>query len=148
MENKKVNQDIDANKAVVREFFRRWSAVDLDGMSELTDPEGVYWHITFAEDLRFGDWTDRVKRKLQRFREPPRFELEYLTAEEDRVSVVARGYSVVEDNTPAGARYDNTYHWLMQLRDGRIFRAQEFCDPRLSDAVFRGGERMTFAVSP
>jgi ketosteroid isomerase-like protein len=140
--------DIEANKALVREFFRRWSAVDLDGMCELTDPDGIYWMITFGEDLRFEDWTDRVKRKRQLFREPPRFELQYVTAEADRVSVVARGYSVLEDGTPDGVRYDNVYHWLFQIRDGRLTSAREFCDPRLSDAVFREGQCMTFEVSP
>lgn len=142
------NSDLEANKAIVREFFRRWSAPDLDAMCELTDPDGVYWMVTFGKELRFQDWTDRVKRKFRLFREPPRFELQHLTAEEDRVSVVAKGHSVIEDGTPEGTRYDNTYHWLMVAADGRLVRADEFCDPRLSDAVFRGGQRMTFEVSP
>jgi ketosteroid isomerase-like protein len=132
-----MNSDLEANKAIIREFFRRWSTLDLDGMCELTDPDGVYWQITFGEDRRFEDWTDRVKRNLPRFREPPRFELTVLTAEEDRVSVVAKGHSLIEDGTPDGARYDNTYHWLMQVQDGRIVYAQEFCDPRLADRTFR-----------
>jgi len=138
----------EANKALVRGFFHRWSLADLDGMCELTDPNGRYWMVTFGEDIRLQDWTDRVKRKLHLFREPPRFELLYLTADEERVSVVAKGYSVIEDGTPEGTRYDNTYHWLMRVRGGRLVGADEFCDPRLSDAVFRGGQRMTFEVSP
>jgi ketosteroid isomerase-like protein len=139
--------DLEANKEVVREFFRRWSATDVDGMRELIDVDGVYWMITSGADLRYGDWTDRVRNTLVRFRDTPRFEVQFLTAEEDRVSVVAQGYSLVEDGTPEGVRYDNIYHWLMEVRDGRIMNAQEFCDPRLADAVFRGGRRMPSEVT-
>jgi ketosteroid isomerase-like protein len=113
----------------------------------ITDPDGVYWDITFGEDLRFEEWTDQVKLKVHQYREAPSFELRCLTAEDDRVSVVAKGYSLIEDGTPAGVRYDNTYHWLMQVRDGRIVQAKKFCDPRLSDDVFRAGQRRPFEVS-
>ena len=65
-------------------------------------------------------------------------------AEDDRVSVVAKRYSLIEDGTPAGVRYDNTYHWLMQVRDRRTVQAKKFCDPRLSDDVFRAGQRRRF----
>jgi hypothetical protein len=59
----------------------------------IRDPDGVYWDITFGEDLRFEEWTDQVKLKVHQYREAPSFELRCLTAEDDRVSEVAKGYS-------------------------------------------------------
>jgi len=138
------SSETEANKALVRGFFRAWSADDLDAAIALTDPDGDWWIITFGEDLRMSDWTDRIRRKRPLFRAPPRFEIDCLTAEENRVSVLARGFSTLEDGRP----YDNVYHYLIECDGGRIVRGREFCDPRLSDAAFRGGERMAFAISP
>jgi ketosteroid isomerase-like protein len=136
--------DLEGNKAVVREYFRRWSEVDLDGMCELTDPSGSFWNITFGEDLRMVDWTDRIRKKLPLYKVPPSFKIGVMTAEEDRVAFLADGFSTLTDGRP----YNNTYFYLMTIRNGVIAATREFCDPRLSDLAFRAGSRMTFAVSP
>jgi ketosteroid isomerase-like protein len=136
--------DPEANKALVREYFQRWSAVDLDGMCELVDPNGSFWNITFGEDLLLVDWTDRIRKKLPLYSVPPAFEVGVMTAEEDRVSMLADGYSTLADGTP----YNNTYFYFVVCRDGLIVSVREFCDPRLSDLAFRSGNRIPFAISP
>lgn len=130
----------EANKALVRGFFDRWSLADLDGMCELTDPDGRYWMVTFGEDLRLQDWTDRIRSKAASLRQGTRYDIEQMTAEAGRVSVLARGRSVLEN----GAEYANRYHFLFQVADGRIVGCMEFSDPRLADAAFRGGKRAAF----
>ena len=136
--------DLEANKAVVREYFKRWSAVDLDGMCELIEPNGSFWNVTFGEELRMVDWTDRIRKKLPLYKVPPSFKLGVMTAEEDRVAFPADGFSTLADGRP----YNNVYLYLMTCRNGLIVGTREFCDPRLSDLAFRGGGRMAFADSP
>jgi ketosteroid isomerase-like protein len=136
--------DLEANKALVREYFKRWSEVDLDGMCELTEPSGSFWNITFGEDLRMVDWTDRIRKKLPLYKVPPAFKIGVMTAEEDRVAFLADAWSTLTDGRP----YNNTYSYHVTVRNGLIVATREYADPRLSDLAFRGGSRMNFAVSP
>ncbi|UCV23608.1 nuclear transport factor 2 family protein [Ferribacterium limneticum] len=60
-----------------------------------------------------------------------RFEILSMTAEDDRVSVEAQGHAELV----SGARYDNQYHFLFFIRDGRVFKMKEYIDTKLADAV-------------
>lgn len=60
-----------------------------------------------------------------------RFEILTMTSEEDRVSVEAKGYSELV----TGAAYNNEYHFLFFIRDGRIYKMKEYIDTKLADAV-------------
>jgi len=52
----------------------------------------------------------------------PRFTINAMTAEEDRVAVDCEGDGRFADGTP----YHNTYHFLFRLRDGKIAAVKEF----------------------
>ena len=121
-------------KAVIRQFFGRWSARDLDAAFELTDPEGEWWHLTFGEKITIGEWEKRVRRNETLCGEPAVFTLGTMTQEGDRVSVLATVTSTFLD----GRIYWNQFHNLIKVRDGRIVWGREFSDPRRSDAAFSG----------
>jgi uncharacterized protein len=55
------------------------------------------------------------------------FKLLNLTAEEDRVAVEAEGYSTLVNGTP----YNNQYHFLFFIRDGKVCRLKEYMDTKL-----------------
>jgi len=118
-------------KAVIRQFFERWSASDIDGAFELTDPEGEWWHITFGETIAIGEWAERARRNQTLCSHPPVFTLGTMTQEDDRISVLATMTSTLL----GGRTYWNQYHYLIKVRDGRIVWGREFSDPRLSDAA-------------
>jgi uncharacterized protein len=129
-----------ADKGLVRRFLDAWSEGDLDAAFALTDPDGTVWMLSFGQEIRMGDWTDRIRSKAASLRQGTRYDIEQMTAEAGRVSVLARGRSVLEN----GAEYANRYHFLFQVADGRIVGCMEFSDPRLADAAFRGGKRAAF----
>ncbi|HEX5586664.1 MAG TPA: ketosteroid isomerase, partial [Acidimicrobiia bacterium] len=66
---------------------------------------------------------------------PIRQQVLLMTAEEDRVAVVSEGHAVTLDGVP----YDNMYHFLFELRDGRIAAVWEFNDTEHATAVLRRG---------
>jgi len=57
-------------------------------------------------------------------RTPVYLTIDYVTAEDDRVAVEARGRSETVD----GRWYENTYHFLFILRGGKILEQREHCD--------------------
>ncbi|MFA5632613.1 MAG: nuclear transport factor 2 family protein [Porticoccaceae bacterium] len=58
---------------------------------------------------------------------PIEFTVVEMTAEEDRVSTVANGFSTTID----GTFYNNNYHFLNHIRDGKVIRHLEFMDSYL-----------------
>jgi ketosteroid isomerase-like protein len=72
-------------------------------------------------------------RVHQRFSGPGRFETTAITAEDDRVAVETSGRFVLQD----GRRYENTYHFLFRLHDGRIRESREHNNTAIPAALFR-----------
>jgi ketosteroid isomerase-like protein len=56
--------------------------------------------------------------------EPIQLEYGEITAQDDRVSIVARGRTPLK----IGGSYDNIYKWLFTFRDGKICNVKEFFD--------------------
>lgn len=54
-----------------------------------------------------------------------------LTAEGDRVSCEWEGKCTLVN----GSQYNNQYHFLLFIRDGRICKLKEYMDTKLADAV-------------
>jgi ketosteroid isomerase-like protein len=130
----------DADKTLVRRFLDAWSDGDLDAAFALTDPNGTVWMLSFGQELRMGDWTERIRAKAANLQRGTRYVIDQMTAEAGRVSVLADGSSVLGN----GSEYANRYHFLFEVADGRIVRCMEFSDPRVADAAFRGGKRTAF----
>jgi uncharacterized protein len=133
-----------ADKALVRRFLDAWSDGDLDAAFALTHPDGTVWVLSFGQDIRMGDWTERIRTKAASLQQGTRYDIKQMTAEAGRVSVLADGRSVLAD----GTEYANRYHYLFEVADGRIVRCMEFSDPRIADAAFRGGKRAAFREAP
>jgi uncharacterized protein len=54
-----------------------------------------------------------------------------LTAEADRVAAEVEGYATFV----SGLAYNNQYHFLFFIRDGKICKLKEYFDTKLADAV-------------
>ena len=123
--------DTEANRGTVRAAFEAWR----DGTGAITDlfaPDMV-WRIEgrSAASKEYGtrkQFIDEVFAPLgARFAVGERFRpvrIRSIYADADTVIVVWDGSGVAND----GGRYDNTYAWVMRLRDGQVIDGTAFYD--------------------
>ena len=74
---------------------------------------------------------------FQAFPKGLRFQIHHVTAEGDRVAIEAESFG----EHASGRLYNNRYHFLMFLRDGRIVRFKEYMDTEHATDVLCGGVR-------
>jgi ketosteroid isomerase-like protein len=110
------------NQEIALEYLRRSSSYDLEGALELA-----------SDDLQFqtptGDVVDkRIMRKIipafHARMTSTKMEITGVTAEGGRVAIEAIGSSELKN----GKWYNNIYHFLFVIDDGRIKRFHEYCN--------------------
>lgn len=120
---------IEENKAVVREWVRRWCENDHQALGQLYDDEAFDWRISGLSPVsRKYRKTEVVELMGKTFATPMKQKLHLtvknITAEEDRVALEAEGYGIYED----GSEFRNFYHLLFTVRDGKIIRGRAYMD--------------------
>ena len=116
-----------ANKALITGFFNKLNARDLDGAFALLNDDLQWWilgntKMCGTHDKRF--ITLGLKTILQRTFKGYQFTLGTLTAEDDRVSATAESHADHKN----GKHYNNHFHFLFTIRDGKIVQAREYFD--------------------
>lgn len=128
--------DLDANKRVVSRFFAAIANRNEAILDSLMTEDCTYWLIgegPVGGTKNRHSFKSSVKEILWEGMEgPPTVNIETLTAEEDRVSVLASGDMKLKN----GKEYKNVYHILIWLRDGKICHAREFFDTAYLNKVF------------
>jgi ketosteroid isomerase-like protein len=127
----------DRNKAVVTEFMEVFSRGDVDGILACLSDSATWWvagsipgisgtkdKAGFAEMVSgiAGSTTTGAIRLT-----PLAF-----TAEGDRVAVETESYTELKN----GRVYNNLYHFLFEVRDGKIDSVKEYLDTEHTTAVF------------
>lgn len=127
--------ELERNKQVARSFFSALGSIDIDGIQKL-----------FTDDVVFNvpnTGCTSGKMDLRRFlkamaglgKKCPNgvpMEVLELTAEENRVSCRVDGHS----KTTEGDDYNNHYHFLLKMRDGKICETYEYYDSLLVERIF------------
>jgi hypothetical protein len=121
----------DANRQTIRDAFEAWQA----GTAPITDvfaPEMV-WRIE-GHSVAAGEYADRrqfIDEVLApfgaRFAAGERFRPERIRsihADADTVIVIWDGRGVANDGRP----YENSYAWVMRMRDGKVIDGTAFYD--------------------
>lgn len=127
-------QKVAANKAVVREFLLSLSQLRLDEARELMHKQCECQLMTVSIKPNVFDregmlhFLESVKSALPG---AIRFEFVEMTTEGNRVSTVVNGFS----KTIEGTDYNNRYHFLHYLEDGKIRKHLEFMDSYLGAKV-------------
>ena len=126
----------DANKAVVKRWIESIAAGDVATYRECYADDGVhevpgtcFFSGVFAADqaaAAIAAVSSVTKNGLT-------MHILRLTAEDDRVSAEVRG----EAELQTGASYNNLYHFLFTLRDGKFSNVKEFLDTKLVEDVFK-----------
>jgi ketosteroid isomerase-like protein len=123
------------NKAVVLALYDRMNARQYDDMWELFTPDAKWGGGRHSSDEFAG--IDRMKvvfvDPMPAFTDGGiAFTVHALTAEGDRVAAEVESYAP----TTAGKLYNNHYHMLFELRDGRIAVVKEYADTAHAREVF------------
>lgn len=131
---------IEENKRIIREFMEATSAGDVERIAAAYAEDGILQ--TMGRTLISGTYTrEQVAAAaghiFQIFPEGITFTIHNMTAEEDRVAVEAESLG----RHVSGKMYNNKYHFLAQLRDGKITRWTEYCDTELITDILCGGQR-------
>jgi uncharacterized protein len=126
------NVRTEANRQIIREAFDAWR----DGTRPITDvfaPEMV-WRIEghSVASREYGDKQEFIDEVLTPFgarfassSEPFRpVTIRSVYADADTVIVVWNGRGVAND----GAPYENSYVWIMKMRDGKVIDGTAFYD--------------------
>ena len=130
--------DTEANKKLIRQFFDAVNSNDAGAIGECLHDELNWW---IAGSIRIsGNKNKRAMllgfKLIHRVFSGFRFNVEELTAEADRVSVTAQSHA----KHPSGRAYNNHYHFLMQIREGRICDVKEYFDTQHAEWIEHGNE--------
>lgn len=119
-----------ANKAVVRKFLDSLAAGDLEGLkSTLTeDVQAICTGSSLMSGTRgYAEICGAAGMFGQITKSGLKFKILHLTAEEDRVAAEVEGTAMLVNDVA----YNNQYHFLFFIRDGKIFRIKEYLDTLL-----------------
>jgi uncharacterized protein len=122
------------NKKIALAYFAQRTAGDPRAFDHFAD--SATWMImakgpvggtkTKAELLQI------LAQTTARFEAPVKFTVTGVTAEGERVAIEAQGYAKLKN----GKTYENLYHFLFIIRDGKIQVGKEYCDFQYAAQVF------------
>jgi uncharacterized protein len=121
------------NKQVVRDFFALLEAGDTEAAFACFTPDGE-WCSPRGGRMTRDEEAANLAWFLGKMRDGIRFELGTFTAEDDRVAVTMESHAILTNDKV----YNNVYHMLFELRDGRIARAWEYADSAHTQEVLVG----------
>jgi ketosteroid isomerase-like protein len=113
-----------ANKDLVREWFALLSAGEMDKAAALVDPDATVWVPRARKEVPAGAWFAGYQQILEKFPEGLVVQPSLLTAEDNRVAVIAEGQGTMAD----GRVYNNLYHWYIEADGSRITLVREYGD--------------------
>ena len=121
---------IDANKQLAAELFARISANDIPGALDTLADDATWWisgkpDAQPASGMHDKAWIAGLfQRMTSQLDGPMRMTVKGLVAEGDKVAAEVEGHGTLRDGRP----YDQEYHFVMTLRDGKISAVREYLD--------------------
>jgi ketosteroid isomerase-like protein len=133
MSNEKAQRE--ANKELVRRYFEVTANQGFDAALELVAEDAKWWMPNADHDLTKADMVAAMARAADSLVGTMGSEILSMTAENDRVAAEVRGSALRK----SGVRYDNIYHFLFRVRDGKIAEIREHHDTLYAARVFADG---------
>jgi ketosteroid isomerase-like protein len=120
----------EANKELVRQFFEHTSKNEFDAALDLMADSATYWVAGHPEEhpgsgtLTKAQYGTLVSRVPETFPDGMVVRPTAFTAEGDRVAVEAN----LDVRTKDGKPYTQQYHYLFEIRDGKIQAVRMYLD--------------------
>jgi len=126
--------NLDANKAIARKFFEYLSAGDVNGLLSIYSDDFTCWtagSLPFSGTHPRDEIAAMLNGVTSVFPKGWRFTVRAITAEGERVAVEAKclGEHV------SGKTYNQKYHFLFVIRDGKIREMREYFDTQHANDV-------------
>jgi len=133
------NDQLEANKAVVRQFWEAFSTSRFDDALALLDASATWW-VAGTTDIsgtyskaQFGELVTGIGEGTEGgIQVTPK----NMTAEDDRVSMEAESFGKMKN----GKIYNNIYHFQHVLRNGKLLAVREYMDTQHVQDVFGADE--------
>lgn len=129
---------VDNNRRVAMAFFERYDAGDIPGVLDLMAEDIRYWlagkpgtNATSGGRTK-SEMADIFRRMGAAMTGPLRMRVLGAVAEGDKVAVEATSRGELRN----GRVYEQEYHVLMTIRDGRIAAAREYMDTAHVNAIW------------
>ena len=122
--------NIEQNKKLATDFFARFSANDIAGALDLMTDDATWWIAGKPDQLpAAGEYSkERVARLLHnmggQLKNGLKMTVKGAIAEGDKVAVEAESYGELQN----GRIYNQGYHFLITIRDGKISSVREYLD--------------------
>ena len=129
---------IEENKKFALAFIEAISRGDAQAIQDAYAEDGSSWTLgSMPISGRFSkaEIAHAASSVLEVFPEGLAFQVHSLTAEGDRVAIEAESEGI----HVSGKKYNNLYHFLMRVRDGKIVEWKEYMDTMHANDVLCGG---------
>jgi ketosteroid isomerase-like protein len=116
---------IETNKSIARQFIDYLRAQDFEGVTSLMSDDMTWWDV-MRGTLSNADYLDAAKKFGEFYQTPIQLTIHGMTAEEDRVAIELESYVKMKKDLI----YNNTYHILLTLKDGKITSVREYLNTK------------------
>jgi ketosteroid isomerase-like protein len=117
-------------KQVAAEFFARFDANDIDGALATMSDDATWWLAGKPDRMPGVGLLDKARiervfrRMASQLEDGLRMQVRHMIAEGDTVAAEVVSHGILKN----GRHYDNEYHTVMRVRDGRICEVREYYD--------------------
>jgi uncharacterized protein len=118
------------NKQVAAAFFARFDANDIDGALATLADDATWWLAGKPEQLPGVGTLDKAqiarvfRRMVAQLEDGLRMQVRHMVAEGDTVALEVESLGHLKN----GRVYNNQYHTVMRVREGRICEVREYYD--------------------
>lgn len=122
-----ISTDVEADKQLVRDFMEAFGSGDIPRTMAMMSEDATWWvagTIPLSGTYDKAEFTALLGGVVENCKGPIQLTPKEFTAEGGRVAVETESY--VETNE--GKVYNNEYHFLFVVRDGKITQVKEYLD--------------------
>jgi ketosteroid isomerase-like protein len=125
-----MTDDTQANKAVAARLFDRFSAGDLPGVLDLMTEDATWWlpgkpgQLPVVGTRTKAQMARLFQAMLDRLEGPLRMTIKGGIAEGEKVAIEVESLGTLKN----GRTYNQEYHMLITVRDGKISAVREYLD--------------------
>lgn len=126
------------NKHIVRKFFGYFELSDIDSVLNLMAEDATWWvngkpHLFAGSGIKTKRQMEKIWHDMYSTLDGVlRMTLIDMLGEDDRVAAEVRSHASLK----SGKVYENDYHFLVRLRDGKIVEVKEYADMMHAAEVF------------